>query len=110
MWNRKTLAFMQNLIAASGDVNLQVGSRYGTRTILREAVIVGDVDIVKELLTAGASVDNPCDSASTLNIAVQNERLDLMALLLDAGADVNSPPLPKRGKTALQLAVEKTNL
>ncbi|KAJ6004360.1 hypothetical protein N7522_006005 [Penicillium canescens] len=108
---KEDLALTEILINAGCDVNLYVeDDDDSTTTILGEAVRVGDVDILKALLVAGAMVNSPCGFTNALNISVQEERLDIVALLLEAGADINSPPAVDPARTALQLAIETGNL
>lgn len=105
---KRNLSMTQTLITAGCDANLYIDTG-AERTILAEAVKLGDVDIVKALLAAGALVNTPCGSTNALNTSIEEERLDLVMLLLEAGANLNSPPHPKYGRTALQLAVEQGN-
>lgn len=107
---KRDLSMTQTLIAAGCDANLYVEIGAESITILGKAVKLGDVNIVKALLAAGALVNTPYGSKNALNTSIEEERLDLVMLLLEAGANVNSPPHPEYGRTALQLAVEKGNL
>lgn len=60
-----------------------------------------------------SSFDGSCLGQQTVwlnnsfNIALHEERLDLLVLLLEAGANINSPPASCREKRALQLAVKQ---
>lgn len=68
--------------------------------------IGGEIEIVREMLDAGADVDayiKSCDNYYTaLQIAAVEWRVDIIKLLLEKGADVNAPAKGPRGVTALQ--------
>ncbi|KAJ5802324.1 uncharacterized protein N7503_004774 [Penicillium pulvis] len=107
---QRDLSMTQFLLAAGCDPNLYVEGGTESNTVLGEAIKIGDVTIVKALLTGGALVNTPCGSTNALNISVEEDRPDLVSLLLKAGANTNSPPYPLHGRTALQLAVENGNI
>ncbi len=80
-------------------------------TLLNAAIIKGDIEIVKYLVSEGAGV-NQRDSSNEapLIIAIKEEKLDMIAYLISQGADVNltvyfnDSPLHKaagRGKLAI---------
>ncbi|RSM14962.1 hypothetical protein CEP52_001098 [Fusarium oligoseptatum] len=59
---------------------------------LSSAIRYGDITMVRSLLDAGAYVDNMAkDPISALHVAVQEKRLGMVEILLQAGADVNIP-------------------
>ncbi|RSL72927.1 hypothetical protein CEP53_000938 [Fusarium sp. AF-6] len=59
---------------------------------LSSAIRHGDMTMVMSLLDAGADVDNMADvPISALHVAVEEERLEMIEILLQAGADVNIP-------------------
>ncbi|KAJ4151153.1 hypothetical protein LMH87_011868 [Akanthomyces muscarius] len=47
---------------------------------------------------------------SLLQYATEDQMEDVVELLLDTDADINAPPAPTRGNTALQIAVSKRNV
>ena len=74
---------------------------------LRQAAAEGRVEVVNLLLHAGAQVNLTSEDKKTaLQAAVSSQNLDLIQTLMNAGADINSPPGPKHGRTALQKAAE----
>ncbi|KAK9420065.1 putative Clr5 domain-containing protein [Seiridium unicorne] len=95
-------------------------------TSLQYAAVLGRTDIVRILLKYGVNVnarpawklldynhrrrvyklvDYPRRTA--LQAAVEEGNLEIMKMLLDAGADINASPGPLRGATTLQLAAIK---
>ncbi|RSL80942.1 hypothetical protein CEP51_006197 [Fusarium floridanum] len=59
---------------------------------LSSAIRYGDITMVRSLLDAGADVNNMAeDPISALHVAVEEERLEMVDILLRAGADVNIP-------------------
>lgn len=67
------------------------------------------MDDVKARLDAGEDVNRPYDTdasrtRSSLQQAVEDGSLEMLDLLLKAGADVNAPAARRRGATAIQLA------
>ncbi|KXH41208.1 hypothetical protein CSIM01_03414 [Colletotrichum simmondsii] len=77
--------------------------------LLYLAVKFRDYDGVKALLDAGEDVNMPYDTdtsrtRSSLQQAVEDGSLEILEVLLEAGADVNAPAARRRGATALQLA------
>jgi len=78
---------------------------------LHTAVSDGDLDKVRRLVGRGARLNKFDDLGKTpLHIAVQDERLDIAAYLIEAGANVNAH-LPKViGNTPLRDAAETCSL
>jgi len=69
---------------------------------LHFAVQDGDLDEVRRLIASGAPLDHFDEISRTpLHYAVDLERLDIAATLLDAGADVNARDEERIGNTAL---------
>lgn len=89
------------LIAAGADVNVG-SSRHG----LPLSAAAKSFHWTKRLLDAGAKVNGKLPGLPTaLQSACAQPNIDIIQLLLDAGADVNAPASPNRGKPALQAAI-----
>jgi ankyrin repeat protein len=84
------------------------GKPYSIRigTPLQLAVEGNHVEIAKMLLKLNVNVDatTPMNPHTTLQIAARQGNMDLVEILWDAGANVNSPPAKDHGATALQFA------
>ena len=77
-------------------------------TPLIHAAMIGDINVMKFLIDAGADVNrNDCKGNTALLISSQQDRSDIVKLLINSGADVNIPD--KTGKTALMMASEQGN-
>jgi ankyrin repeat protein len=75
----------------------------------------GDYQFVRQLQEFGISVDAPALEGDTewttaLQVAVANNRSDLVHLLVAFGADVNAPAIDMDGLTALQVAADAGEL
>ena len=78
-------------------------ARRMTHTALRGATLGGHLDVVRELLEAGADVNAPSDGMRTpLMGAARNGFLDIVRVLLNAGADVTA--VNSFGETAIDVA------
>ena len=74
---------------------------------LRQAAARGCLEAVHMLLKAGARSNLTSeDKVTVLQAAVASRNVDLIKVLIDAGADINAPAGPVRGRTALQTAAE----
>ncbi|MGD2095837.1 MAG: ankyrin repeat domain-containing protein [Phycisphaerales bacterium] len=72
---------------------------------LRQAVVWGNADQVRSLLSDGADINARDRIGGTpLHAAVQNRHLELIELLIDEGADINAKN--NTGQTPLHLAVD----
>ncbi|TPP66692.1 Ankyrin repeat and SOCS box protein 13 [Fasciola gigantica] len=91
------------LLIASG-LHANVGNVDG-HTPLCDAALNGSTEIVSILLQCGVNVNPPSYWGSPLMYATQNERLGAMKLLIDAGAQLNSPD--RTGLCPLHVAVQK---
>lgn len=94
-----------------GAINAESESKV---TVLQMASLSSDIDldIINELLGAGAEVNSPAGKNSGLTAlqgAVLSGRDSLVELLLDRGAEVNAPAASIRGWTALQAAAYMNN-
>ena len=118
-WNvdsRIHIGINSALIDAGAHVDMNGGG------MLALAAKAGSVKAVKLLLDAGAQVNLMFSGdferyETALQAAVGLEdpqeaaaQWDIIQLLMDAGADVNTPAIPFKGRTALQAATEKKNI
>ena len=71
---------------------------------LLDAIVLGEIDSVEQAIAAGADVNvkEPDQSMSGLMVAVMEENVEIITLLLENGVDVNVQN--KNGETALILA------
>lgn len=90
---------------------LQAGAaldqEYRDSTVLAAAVAGQQVQLVRDLLKAGANVNQPSCGAygrTALQRAVEIAHLELVDMLLNANGDVNAPAAVDGGATALQIA------
>lgn len=94
----------------SADMLLLHGAKVQGVT-LSVAVCGAPLERLKQLIGLGLEVNRqlPGDWSLLQHAAGQGQE-DLVELLLNAGADVNAPPFPTRGNTALQSAVFRRSL
>lgn len=98
----KDLPAVKALLAS--DVNPDTVVNGNTPLML--AAKVGNTDVVHELITAGAQVDNPALSSerrTPLMVAITSKNADVVALLLSEGASVTRQDY--RGMSAMDHAV-----
>ncbi len=103
---------IETLLAAGADPNRNPrrSPAHDFGTALHFAVIGGSVDATRMLLEHGASVNSAATDhggvtpliVSVMNTRRPNERVELVRLLLDAGADINAAD--SLGNTALSVA------
>jgi ankyrin repeat protein len=91
---------VKRLLAEGMDVNSAIDD--GSGGAIDSAVMHGHLDIVRDLLEAGAYVDGVSSYDTPLMSAATVGRDDVMQLLLDAGADVHR--IDDEGHTALWYA------
>jgi ankyrin repeat protein len=75
------------LIEAGADIDFVDGTGY---TVLKRAVERGDEDFVSGLLALGASTEAAQSSRTALDIAVSVDALEIVKVLLTAGANPNA--------------------
>jgi len=76
------------------------------RAGLSEAIVKGDLQLVKNLLAQGVNINAPLDGRTALHQAASAGHTDILKILLDAGADINARDrgLFSQGADALYLA------
>jgi ankyrin repeat protein len=79
---------------------------YGA-TPLSEAAVVGNVDVLKALLDAGATVDARNAGQTALMVVARTSNVEAARLLIKRGADVNATE-SWRGQTALMWAAAQS--
>lgn len=102
--NKPNRVYIKSLIKAGAWLNIT--SKIST-PLVTLGVIFGDIDIVKDILEAGADV-NMCDDEgwSPLHDAVERgENMDMIQILLDAGANIEAKI--HDGHTAWNLATDE---
>lgn len=109
-WNLEIIA---TLINAGADANPTPGYRWGLPvSSFFEQVAENDdagPEMFQLLLKGRASVDWTYDGNTVLQSVVKHNRVDMVEMLLNAGAILNAPAGPDRGRTALQHATEQGN-
>ena len=72
---------------------------------INQAVVDGDIDLVKSYISAGEDVNKKNRMNWTLlHTAIRNKRTQIITFLLEKGADINAKE--NRGRTPLHFAVE----
>lgn len=104
------LNMAKKIINLGADVNLATKNDFGsTRAPLHNASKFGYLDIVQELLKAGAHVNASDNKGDTpLHFASEQGHTEAIQILLDCGADINAAN--HKGETPLNLAIEHNNL
>lgn len=82
------------LVQAEADINHVSGTGDWP---LNSAAENGDIEFARALLAMGASVDTTSTGETALHTAVKADHLDIMRLLLDAGADPNAQDVDEYG-------------
>jgi ankyrin repeat protein len=88
--NKTVLELIRMLLSAGADVNAPAANKRSTsRTALQAAAKIGNIERVQLLLESGAEINAP--GCPVLSLALSSEScLQLVPLLLSAGADVNA--------------------
>lgn len=108
------------LIRAGADVNSQHKTYGGSSSVMEEAAIQGNLEIIRLLLDSGAKVeakeetDDTTTRTSTRTTALQyaaiHGHLSVVHELVRRGADVNAPAWSDNQRTALEGAAEHGRL
>ncbi|MEZ0261764.1 MAG: ankyrin repeat domain-containing protein [Alphaproteobacteria bacterium] len=86
---RNSVADLKLWAETYGAENIDICRDKYSRTALLEACVAGRTAAARVLLDAGANPDHAASNGLTpLHAAVLGEKLDLLAALLDAGADI----------------------
>jgi len=95
------------IILAIGLItSLAYGLEFDPNTQLFEAITTGDKTAVAEAIQLGANVNQPTAWGVTpLGWAIERGKIDIVPLLLGAGADVNV--LSRQGESPLDLAIKE---
>jgi len=85
-------AAVKLLMSYGADVNAMTSERHDYRCVLHYAVLSGNIDIVRLLLSHGASVHFPPElqKPTPLDFAILRGNLEMIKLLVDTGANVNT--------------------
>ena len=111
--SKPPIGLLQLLLDEGADVNAPAAPGFTGRTALEAAVESGDIDRVRTLLEYNADCNAPGRSSPALTLAAGSDRwntnwkLEVVNMLLDAGADVNYGFDTDLGKTPLVGAVQK---
>ncbi|KAM0800254.1 ankyrin repeat-containing domain protein [Usnea florida] len=109
-WKRPNLEIIATLIKAGADTNPTHGHQ-PTRSLFHlPGVGQGGPELVHLLLESGVSVNGTHDGMSVLQSIAEHNRIEMVGMLLNAGADVNAPAGLKSGRTVLQNATERGDL
>jgi ankyrin repeat protein len=104
------LGMIRFLINQGADPNVNMGH---TRSIIKLATDLGDMEIIQVLIEAGADCNKVSSYYHPLNplqTAVDMGNFELVEYFISVGADINWPAQEDRGATALQKAVQKGNI
>jgi ankyrin repeat protein len=111
---RGDLLLLQTLLRVGGNVNTPAHWCNGV-TALRAAAALGDCDIIRCLLLSGAEIDSVHDDfddisqseiskSTALQMSVRRRNLEVVELLLNAGANPDFPGGGDNAATPLQIA------
>lgn len=105
---------VQDLLDVQADMDQNILLSQTSRTPLLVAIELQDISLIRGLLAAGADLEFIDDEEegmlTPLQHAVDIGKKQIVELLLEEGADVNHPPAPCSGRSALQLATVQGNI
>ena len=107
------IGLLQLLLDAGADVNAPAAPNFTGRTALEVAIESGDIDRVRTLLEYNADCNAPGRSSPALTLAAESdiwdtdEKLEVVNMLLGAGADVNYGFDTNSGRAPLVAAVQR---
>ena len=105
------LEIITALINAGADANPTPGRDFPIMSFFEIAAINhAGPEVVQLLLKGGASLDWISLGDTVLQSVTKHNKVDMVEILLNAGASVNAPAGRNSGRTALQYATEKGNL
>ncbi|KAK2168006.1 hypothetical protein LSH36_21g01016 [Paralvinella palmiformis] len=105
----KNMAAVRVLLSHGASVNIQCPPRFDQKTALHFAASAGDPDIVNAIMDAGAATCRPPDfDHSPLELALVGDKVEVVRVLLDRGADANETNDDRC--SALQVAVSTLGL
>ncbi|KAJ5614799.1 hypothetical protein N7528_008453 [Penicillium herquei] len=108
------LEIVKYLVEAGAEVNIQLKNRISTHTHcpLQSAIESDNAELVRYLIQdAKANIDIPANNGGHLiTVAAARPGLDIIKLLLTAGADINTRLLGERGDSVLALKVQAKEL
>ncbi|KIW86131.1 hypothetical protein Z517_01525 [Fonsecaea pedrosoi CBS 271.37] len=116
---RGAIGLSQRLLTAGAEVNMTVPqscecswSRSYVASVLPAAVSLGCHRLIQEIIETEADVDapEPDNEKPALTVAVEKRDLTSIQILIDAGADVNTPAGRHFGQTALAAAVRNKDV
>ncbi|KAJ3569886.1 hypothetical protein NPX13_g5924 [Xylaria arbuscula] len=81
-----------------------------TRQLLFRSITADIVELVRDCITCVDSLEYYVESKTPLQQAVEWNKQTSIKLLIDAGADINTPAAAYRGATALQLAAMRGSI
>ena len=85
-----------------GWTSLQLAAKHGKDNIIKYLVQIKNADLNAE--------PPHIDGRTPIQTAAEEDRKDIVELLLSLNAHINNPPAKINGRTALQAAAEKANL
>ncbi|KAE9362725.1 ankyrin repeat protein, partial [Stipitochalara longipes BDJ] len=91
---------------ATPDRHWEIGRPWTRKSPLQIAVDWGENSIIKDLLFAGAEINDACLHAelTPLSSAILNKNMEVVRLLIDKGADINYPNV--NNSSALMSAIK----
>ena len=107
------IGLLQLLLDEGADVNAPAAPNFTGRTALEVAIESGDIDRIRTLLEYNADCNAPGRSSPALTLAAESdiwgtdEKLEVVNMLLDAGADVNYGFDTDLGRAPLVAAVQR---